>query len=220
MEMLPLPRLDKLWNDVVLYYMQEQQRHKSLFYIGIHGCDHIYRVWSNVKVIKNNNDSDERVNYELLQAAAILHDIGYLDAASLNHSEEHVKKSVLMSREFLQTPLFTEEETETIQKIISAHHNDQYNQMSLEQKMLLVADQLDLLGLDGTLREFIRASTKYQDRDEMAVEILKKSRRRYTKLLELKIGEKLIVEKWRQSESYLLQIINTGHRRTLIQNGE
>jgi len=210
-----------LWNDVVSYYLQEYQRHKSLLQIGVHSYDHIYRVWSSVKIIESYNDIEERVNFELIQAAAILHDIGYLGATNITHApSDHVTRSVIISKEFLQTLLFTDREIDCIQKIISGHHNDQYSQLTLEQKILLVADQLDLLGLDGTLREFIRASSKYQNRDEMAEKILNKSRQRYAKLIKLKIGEKLIIKKWRQSKRYLSQIINTGPRITGIRNGE
>lgn len=204
-----LSRLNKLWERVAAFYAQERTRQE----IGIHDCDHIYRVWGNVKQIEQD-ESDRSINYELIQAAAILHDIGYLDITEINLAPEtHPKRSVIMSRDFLQDLLFSEEEIAIVQEIIGGHHNDQYYEMNTEQKVLLVADQLDLLGLDGMLREFIRAASKGQNRDEIARVILQKSSQRYAKLVQLQIAEQFVTEKWRESEKYLSQIIARGPQK-------
>jgi HD superfamily phosphodiesterase len=199
-----LSRLNKLWERVAAFYIQKRTSLDSSLNIGIHDRDHIYRVWKNVKRIEQA-DSAARIDYELVQAAAILHDIGYADAP-----EAHVQRSVAMSKDFLQELLFSEEEIAVVQETIGGHHNNQYHEMSPEQKILLVADQLDLLGLDGMLREFIRAASKGQNRDEIAQAILQKSSQRYAKLAELRISEQFVTEKWRESEKFLSQIIATG----------
>ena len=214
-------RLDKLWDNVMSFYEKEGNTHASLLDINIHGCDHIYRVWNNVRQIENHGDLDEKVNYELTQAAAILHDIGYLliDSNNVLH-EDHAKESMNLSETFLRNLSFSDNEIALVQKIIGSHHSDQFGQMSLEQKILLLADQLDLLGLDGILREFIRLSSTHQNRDKMAKIIFQKSSQRYKKLVKLKICQKLLREKWHQSEDYLMKIIDAGYQTTSYKTGD
>lgn len=216
-----LSRLDKLWEAVYSFYKQEYERRESLLCIGVHDYDHIYRVWDNVKRIEGNNDKINKVNWELLQAAAILHDIGYLVSTCNDLTvESHVEESILKSEGYLRVLLFTSEEIVAIQNIISGHHSNQYDQLSLEQKILIIADQLDLLGLDGTLREFIRLSSENQNRDELAEAIRKKSSLRFEKLLKFKVCDDLILEKWKQSDSYLEKIINAGSQRIRRKSGD
>ncbi len=203
-------RLDKLWNKVFSFYTAKCRQDDVLMRLGVHSYDHVYRVWNNVKIINKVNKLSTHGDYEILQAAAILHDIGYLEISDIaNALEEHVEKSMSMSDGFMQN-LFSDDETDSVKRIISGHHSTVFEKMSFEQKILIIADQIDLLGLDGTLREFMRDASQHRNRDEIARKILDKTKKRADKLIKFNICEELIRERLLESERFLLQVINCG----------
>lgn len=205
-----LSRLDQLWSKVFSFYVVKCRQDDVLIRLGIHSYDHVYRVWNNVKLIIDVHKLSTHSDYEIVQAAAILHDIGYLNNFDIaNALEEHVKKSMSMSDEFMQN-LFSDDEIVSVKRIISSHHGTAFEEMNLEQKILIIADQIDLLGLDGTVREFMRDTSLHRNRDEIARKILDKTQKRAVRLFKFNICEELIRERLLESERFLLQVINCG----------
>jgi HD superfamily phosphodiesterase len=208
-----LARPEKLWSEILSVYLQTAKLPGTMSYVGIHDYDHVYRVWENVKSLRQHLDMDNGLNFELIEFAAILHDIGYLFPPAASQSvQDHVSRSVAVCESYLRSISCVDSEIAAVKEIIREHHNDLSATMNMEKKVLIVADQLDLLGMDGTLREFIRMSSSNQNRDEMAKIIIHKSQQRYEKLVQFHICDALVTERWQQSEEYLQMIIMHGHQ--------
>lgn len=121
-----------------------------------HDAEHIYRVLSNAMVIAREETD---VNYDILIAACLLHDIGRPDQIrdpSLCHAAVGSEKAY----HFLLNGGFTQDFASAVRDCIRTHRfrkNDQPE--SLEAKILFDADKLDVVGAIGIARTLVYKGT-------------------------------------------------------------
>lgn len=113
-----------------------------------HDCSHIYRVLNNcLKIAKEFED----VDYDVLIASALLHDIGR-DGLKKKHNEIGAE----MAENFLKSINFPEEKISLVYHTIINHNNESYGkQKTIEAKILYDADKLDAVGVMGIFRTLI-----------------------------------------------------------------
>ena len=121
-----------------------------------HDAEHIYRVLSNALVIAREENG---VNYDILIAACLLHDIGRPDQIrdpSLCHAAVGCERAY----HFLLEKGFSDDFAARVRDCIRTHRfrkNDQPE--SLEAKILFDADKLDVVGAIGIARTLVYKGT-------------------------------------------------------------
>lgn len=170
--------------------------------LGVHMLDHVFRVVRNVGDIVSELDSKE-LQVELLLAAAMLHDIGYIKS-KINHE----KCSVELGKQILFETGFSETEILEIEGMILSHHQKDHTNKSQEEKIMYIADKCDALGYDGTVRIFMDRGNKNPNRDEIAEQIKNEFKIRVEQdLLKIRLGVKLIECRWKESQFLLTAIL-------------
>jgi len=123
-----------------------------------HDSDHIQRVLSLALKI---SAKEENVNYKVLIASCLLHDI----SLSVGNVKGHEIESAEMAKRILQDYSFSEKEILQIYNIILNHNRGfgtkeiVVDDLPIEAKILCDADRLDGLGTIGIIR-MIQFSTK------------------------------------------------------------
>lgn len=114
-----------------------------------HDCEHIYRVLYNALQIARN---EENVNYDILIAACLLHDIGRKEQfadPSLCHAAVGAEKAHL----FLTERGFTPDFAEAVAHCIRTHRfRKTMPPQTVEARILFDADKLDVTGAIGIAR--------------------------------------------------------------------
>lgn len=114
-----------------------------------HDCEHIYRVLYNALQIARN---EENVNYDILIAACLLHDIGRKEQfadPSLCHAAVGAEKAHL----FLTEQGFTLDFAEAVAHCIRTHRfRKAMPPQTVEARILFDADKLDVTGAIGIAR--------------------------------------------------------------------
>lgn len=122
---------------------------------GAHTFEHTMRVYT----LSMRIGDGLPVNIRVLQAAALLHDVG-----RPRESESGVSHSILsgeMSKPLLQELGYTESEIEQILDAIRAHRfSEGIEPNSIEGKILSDADKLDAMGAIGVYRTIAQGVTK------------------------------------------------------------
>lgn len=114
-----------------------------------HRWGHVKRVYHNcLKIAKYYSN----VNYRILEAAALLHDI----YQPYNEKKNHAVLSAQKAREILQSLNFNNDEIDKITQIIKEHssENPDIKPSSIEAKILFDADKIDGVGAVGIARVF------------------------------------------------------------------
>ena len=129
-------------------YKEIENYMKSCVKETAHDREHIYRVLGNcIKIAENETN----VDYDILLAAALLHDIGR-DGKKKKHNEVGAE----MAEKFLKTIDFPQEKVVTVCDAIRTHNNESYGkQASTEAKILYDADKLDAVGIMGISRSLM-----------------------------------------------------------------
>jgi len=113
-----------------------------------HGVDHVLRVRDLALAIAEK--VREPVDREVLELAALLHDIGRL-STDTNHAE----RSAEIARILLELADYPRDKIDVIVNAILAHsYTSRVEAMSIEAKILSDADKLDALGAIGIARVF------------------------------------------------------------------
>ena len=113
-----------------------------------HDGEHIYRVLGYCLRLA---EKETNVDYDVLLAAALLHDIGRNGKQGGHHLV-----GAEMAREFLQTTDFPAGKIDAVCHAIRTHSSSCYGQQqTLEAKLLYDADKLDSLGVMGIARSFM-----------------------------------------------------------------
>jgi len=113
-----------------------------------HGVDHVLRVRDLALAIAEK--VREPVDREVLELAALLHDIGRLSVAT-NHAE----RSAEIARILLELAGYPHDKIDMVVKAILAHsYTSHVEALSIEAKILSDADKLDALGAIGIARVF------------------------------------------------------------------
>lgn len=121
---------------------------------GAHTLDHVKRVHTLCLKLLDRENVDMRV----LEAAALLHDIG-----RAREQETGISHSILsgnMSRDILREVGFTESECDKVVAAIRTHRfSEGIKPTSLEGQILSDADKLDAIGAIGIYRSIAEAVT-------------------------------------------------------------
>lgn len=121
---------------------------------GCHGLDHTRRVHNIAKHLGETLKAD----LPILNAAAILHDIGRPEEQQSRGAVCHAARGAELARPILQRLHFTEEAIAAILHCIASHRFRSSNPpLSLEAKILFDADKLDSIGATGIGRAFLFA---------------------------------------------------------------
>lgn len=117
-----------------------------------HDKEHVYRVLYNAL---NIAETEENVDYDVLIAACLLHDIGrkeQFENPQLNHAEVGAEKAY----HFLKEHHFPEPMIEQVRDCIRCHRfrTDDVPQ-SMEAKILFDADKIDVAGAIGIARTLV-----------------------------------------------------------------
>ena len=142
-----------------------------------HDADHIYRVLSQALQIAKNYD----VDYDVLVAACLLHDIGR-PAQFANPKLCHAEIGCEMAYEFLKNLGWSEENCCRVRHCILTHRfRNDLQPETIEAKILFDADKLDVCGALGIAR-----TLQYEGKmDYPLQEFLKEYDRKLIKLYDL-----------------------------------
>lgn len=117
---------------------------------AVHDMDHVYRVLNFALYIA---EQEPGVDYDVLIAAALLHDIGR-DGENGGHNVVGAE----MARDFLKGMDFPKEKIENVYHAIITHSNGlDCERKTLEAKILYDADKLEAIGVMGIARAFLYA---------------------------------------------------------------
>jgi uncharacterized protein len=114
---------------------------------GAHTYEHTLRVRQLCRVL----GQEENADLEILEAAALLHDIGRPEEAKSGVS--HAKIGAEMAIAFLATTSFPKDKLSAVASAIQTHrYSEQLTPESLEGEILSDADKLDAMGAIGLAR--------------------------------------------------------------------
>lgn len=116
----------------------------------LEGTAHSYAHVDRVAKIATILAEEEKADQELVQTAALLHDVGYVVG------EPHNETGARLARKILEkTTTLPEQRIEKIIKIILRHPIASRDKLeNLEEKIVWDADKIDLLGVIGIVRVF------------------------------------------------------------------
>ncbi len=102
----------------------------------------------------------------------------------------------------------TAEQVEEVCTLIASHHRYEHTGKRSAEKILYVADKLDMIGLDGTARMFLKYGSTSCNCATVAQKLLEKMDARVQNdLLRVGVGERLVQERWLEAERVLKSII-------------
>jgi uncharacterized protein len=120
--------------------------------LGLHGWPHVKRVQ---RLSKQLSKDMKRVDSDVVEVAALLHDVGkYVEKES--KAVDHGSKSAEMAEEFLKSIKFAEKKVAAVCHAIRVHTHGE-EPRSAEAKILHDADFLDKMGAVGVATLFIKA---------------------------------------------------------------
>lgn len=122
-----------------------------------HKMDHIERVYNLCLYLAKK----EKVDFDVLRIAAILHDIGGAkEIADPSGKTDHAIEGAKMAKPILQKLGFSEDKIKHIQECIISHRYKTDNKpRTIEAKILFDADKLDGIGAIGVARNYIWIGT-------------------------------------------------------------
>lgn len=130
------------------YQLLEHYMHRCMS-DSAHDKEHVYRVLYNALQIAGE---EEGVNYDVLIAACLLHDIGR-KAQFADPSVCHAQAGAQMAWAFLRENGFSAEFADRVRHCIETHRfRKAVPPQSLEAKILFDADKLDVVGAIGIAR--------------------------------------------------------------------
>jgi len=122
----------------------------------VHGFGHVARV---LELACRFAKGYSGVDYEVLQLAALLHDVGRVSGA-----ENHAARSAQVARAILKLVGYPEERVEKVVEAIVSHpYSHGRRAESLEAMILSDADKVDALGAIGLVRVFMYSGTLGRD---------------------------------------------------------
>jgi uncharacterized protein len=120
-----------------------------------HGFDHVLRVWRMAERIGREEGAD----MQILQAAALLHDVGRAEEARTGVC--HAQASAAQARQILRA--YPPEQVEAVAQAIAQHRfRGGQRPTSLEAQVLFDADKLDAIGAIGVARAYAIAGAQNQ----------------------------------------------------------
>ncbi len=119
-----------------------------------HGIEHFERVRRQSVLLANwieKEDKSIKVDLEILQISALLHDIDW----PYDQKENHVERSEKKAKEILEEIGYSKQKTKRVARVISEHSSEVVKKASSwEAEILFDADKMDALGVIGIARVF------------------------------------------------------------------
>ncbi len=119
-----------------------------------HNMDHVMRVYT----LAVKLSEWEKIDTEVLQIAALLHDIGWeKEMQDKTGQTDHAVEGANMARGILNELWYSDEKIKHIQACITSHRSKtKVTPQTLEAKLLFDADKMDALWAIGVARHFAR----------------------------------------------------------------
>jgi len=115
---------------------------------GVHGFDHIERVYGLCEII----GAEESADMQILLTAALLHDACDSHPANGKRGNHHIE-SALLAENILKDEGWEIPKIEAVQHCITSHRfRDSNVPKTIEAKVLFDADKLDVIGAIGVVR--------------------------------------------------------------------
>ena len=127
------------------------------FFEGASGC-HDWRHVERVRNLALRIAKEEKADEKIVEAAALLHDIGRKEEMESKGSICHAEKGAIVARDILEKLGIDQESIEAIAHCIASHRYRKGNiPETLEAKVIFDADKLDSIGAIGIARDFLFA---------------------------------------------------------------
>lgn len=137
--------------------MKKIERVAKEFFEGASGC----HDWKHVERVRNLSiriAKEENANGKIVEAAALLHDIGRKEEMESKGAIFHAEKGAEMTRDILEKLGIDREAIEAIAHCVRSHRYRKGNiPETLEAQVLFDADKLDSIGAIGIARDFLFA---------------------------------------------------------------
>ncbi len=139
--------------------IEKVEKEAKKYFIGASGC----HDWTHVERVKNlalKIGKIEKANLEILEVAALLHDIGRRDEMKTKGKFCHAEKSAEISGKFLKKLKVNKQDIENILHCIICHRYRNYHvPETIEARVLFDADKIDSIGAVGIGRDFLFAGS-------------------------------------------------------------
>lgn len=121
-----------------------------------HDLDHVERVYRLALTIARQESLKQDIDFEVLEAACLLHDIGgEAEAKDLSGQTDHAEVSAEMAGPILTELGFSQEKIKHIQNCILSHrYRNDYEPTTIEAQILFDADKLETIGAIGLARSY------------------------------------------------------------------
>ena len=139
--------MNKVMYDKIEKYMYSCMKDSA------HDPEHIFRVlYKSIKIASKRN---ENINFDVLIASCLLHDIGR-ERQYKNPKICHAEIGGLMAKEYLLKNNWSEKEAEHVNNCITTHRFRGNNfPQTIEAKILFDSDKLDAVGFLGIARTLL-----------------------------------------------------------------
>ena len=167
-----------------------------------HGFDHSQRVEKRAIYLAKQIQKRKgkiKINMEVLQVAALIHDVDQ----PYDQKGSHVEKSIEKAKEILKAINYPYSKTEKVLKVISEHSSETVRTpSSIEAKILFDADKLDGFGTIGIARVFGYCGQRGLTPKE-AVQWYKQKIKKAAPLMQTETGKEMVREKAKEVFSFL-----------------
>lgn len=137
--------------------MKKIEKIAKTFFEGASGC-HDWRHVERVRNVAFHIAKREGADREIVEAAALLHDIGRKEEMESKGAICHAEKGAVMARDILEKLGIDKEAIEAIAHCVASHRYRKGNiPETLEAKVIFDADKLDSIGAVGVARDFLFA---------------------------------------------------------------
>jgi len=132
------------------------ERMKNHLSCSAHSIDHVMRVYNLCKLIAKSHD---HVDMEVLEPAALLHDIARtIESNDQTGTCDHALLGSEMAGDLLRDLAYPEAVISQVQHCIRSHrYRTGHQPQTIEAKILFDADKLDVIGSIGIARTFMLA---------------------------------------------------------------
>jgi uncharacterized protein len=143
----------KISNEIIKQIETEAKK----YFVGASGC----HDWTHVERVKNlalKIGKREKADLQIIEIAALLHDIGRRDEMKSKGKFCHAERSAEIAEKFLRKFKIKSDDLKNILHCIISHrYRNEYIPETIEAKVLFDADKLDSIGAIGIGRDFLFA---------------------------------------------------------------
>lgn len=198
-----------LLSEVKNFYFCMDARTRNVDCAG-HWWDHIARVVNNAQLITNVYTPSS--NSELIFAAALCHDIAYL-----NDKKSPTASSAKRCEELMLNSGYNESSATFARELILSTDRDVKYAENIDERIVYIADKLDLFGIDGTIRLLIEHGKKgITVRDELARTVAERQKNWFDYMMSMNVAQEFIKRKYSISLDIIKeleeQIVNLDFR--------